>query len=153
MRRWSWPSGGGGLGGLTMSEDGGLEEVEESFRAAASCACSWAKATWRVFSCACWDSNCAWRASSCACNRWQFEQECVVPAPIAAYSTLHRISYNTPVNRHGCGELSPGAHGLPSRVRAGVGGDCRPGGQGGLRCQTHLLRGIRGCGTEAIPSE
>ena len=26
-----------GLGGLTMSEEGGLEEVEESLRAAASC--------------------------------------------------------------------------------------------------------------------
>ena len=37
MWRRSWPSGGSGLGGLTMSEDGGLEEVEESFRAAASC--------------------------------------------------------------------------------------------------------------------
>src|SRR3954452_17932791 len=98
MRRLSWPPGGGGLGGLTMSEDGGLEEVEESFRAAASCACSWAKATWRVFSCACCDSNCAWRVSSCACNRWQFEQECVVPVPIAAYSTFHRISDNTTVS-------------------------------------------------------
>src|SRR5271157_1907300 len=30
MRRRSWPSGGAGLGGLTMSEDGGLDEVEES---------------------------------------------------------------------------------------------------------------------------
>src|SRR5205085_5629637 len=98
MRRWSWPSGGGGLGGLTISEEGGLEEVEESFRAAASCACSWAKATWRVFSCACWDSNCAWRASSCACNRWQFEQEGVASALMAAYSTAHGIGGNTPVS-------------------------------------------------------
>src|SRR3954449_2501144 len=93
MRRLSWPSGGGGLGGLTMSEDGGLEEVEESLRAAASCACSWAKATWRAFNCAC-------TASSCACNRWQFGQEGVASVPMAADSTLHRISYNTPVNRH-----------------------------------------------------
>ena len=31
MRRLSWPCDGGGLGGLTMSEDGGLDEVEESF--------------------------------------------------------------------------------------------------------------------------
>ena len=38
-----WPSGGAGLGGLTMSEDGGLDEVEEFFRAAASC--SWRRAT------------------------------------------------------------------------------------------------------------
>src|SRR3954466_7261700 len=37
MRRLSWASGGGDLGGLTMSEDGGLEEVEEPLRAAASC--------------------------------------------------------------------------------------------------------------------
>jgi hypothetical protein len=36
MRRRSWPSGGGGLGGLTMSKDGGLEKVEESFLAAVS---------------------------------------------------------------------------------------------------------------------
>ena len=43
MRRRCWPSGGAGLGGLTMSEDGGLHEVEESFLAAASC--SWRRAT------------------------------------------------------------------------------------------------------------
>src|SRR3954470_20851605 len=42
MRRLSWPCGGGGLGGLTMSEDGGLEEVEESLGAAASCWPGWA---------------------------------------------------------------------------------------------------------------
>src|SRR3954452_23814918 len=98
MRRLSWPPGGGGLGGLTMSEDGGLEEVEESFRAAASWACSWAKATWSDF-------NCARRASSCACNRWQFEQGCAASAPIAAYSTSHRISDNTPRER-----MCPMAH-------------------------------------------
>jgi len=40
IRRRSWPEGGGGLGGLTMSDEGGLEEVEESLRAAASCWCS-----------------------------------------------------------------------------------------------------------------
>src|SRR5436309_2715090 len=98
MQRLSWPSGGGGLGGLTISEEGGLEDVAESLRAAASCAWSWLMVTWRVFSCACWDSDCAWRASSCACNRWQFEQGCVVSAPIAAYSTSHRLSGNTPVS-------------------------------------------------------
>ncbi len=32
MRRRSWPSGGAGLGGLTMSEEGGLDEVEKSGR-------------------------------------------------------------------------------------------------------------------------
>ncbi len=34
--------GGGALGGLTMSEDGGLEDVEEFFRAAASSSWSFA---------------------------------------------------------------------------------------------------------------
>src|SRR5947209_5473325 len=33
--RPSWPSGGAGLGGLTMSEEGGLEEVVESLRSLA----------------------------------------------------------------------------------------------------------------------
>src|SRR5919112_1490324 len=87
MRRLSWPFGGGGLGGLTMSEDGGLEEVVESLRAAASCACSCWIVVVRVSSCACWESNRAWRVSSCACNRWQFGQEGVPSALIAAYST------------------------------------------------------------------
>src|SRR5579871_6431394 len=35
--RWSRPGGGGGGGGLTMSDEGGLEEVEEFLRAPASC--------------------------------------------------------------------------------------------------------------------
>ena len=30
--RVAWPWGGAGLGGLTMSEEGGLEEFEESLR-------------------------------------------------------------------------------------------------------------------------
>src|SRR4051812_31065928 len=91
--RLSWPTGGGGLGGLTMSEEGGLEEVEESLRAAASCACSWSKAPWRALNSTC-------RSSSRACNRWQFGQEGVDSALMAANSTSHRISYNPPVNRH-----------------------------------------------------
>src|SRR3954453_20390844 len=103
MRRLSCPFGGGGLGGLTISEEGGLDEVEESFRAAASCACSWAKAIWRAFNCAC-------TASSCACNRWQFEQVGVASVPMTANSTLHRISYNTLVNRYDG----------PSRVRGAI---------------------------------
>ncbi len=41
MDRLAWPSGGGGGGGLTMSEEGGFDEVEESLRAAASCLCNW----------------------------------------------------------------------------------------------------------------
>ena len=32
----------GGFGGLTISLEGGLEEVEESLRAAANCCCKWA---------------------------------------------------------------------------------------------------------------
>ena len=32
MWRLSWPFGGGGLGGLTISEEGGLEDVAESLR-------------------------------------------------------------------------------------------------------------------------
>ena len=51
-----------------MSEDGGLEEVEESFRAAASCA--WRRAT--VASSA---FNRASRASNSACKRRQFGQD------------------------------------------------------------------------------
>ena len=34
---WAW---GGALGGLTMSEDGGFDDVEEFFRAWASCSCT-----------------------------------------------------------------------------------------------------------------
>jgi len=62
--RRSWPGGGGGLGGLTMSEDGGLEEVEESLRAAASCFCNWATVARKA-------SSSARKLSTSACNRWQ----------------------------------------------------------------------------------
>src|SRR3954447_23201197 len=64
MRRRSWPSGGGDLGGLTMSDEGGLEEVEESFRAAASCWPSWATTSLRA-------ESSASRASTRACSRRQ----------------------------------------------------------------------------------
>src|SRR5271166_4470082 len=79
MRRRCWPSGVAGLGGLTMSEDGGLDEVEESFLAAASC--SWRRATVAssAFNFASWASNFAsWAsnfaswASNFACKRRQF---------------------------------------------------------------------------------
>src|SRR4051794_12787906 len=48
-----------------MSEEGGLEEVEESLRAEASCSWSWQTA-------ACNASICRRWTSSCACNRSQF---------------------------------------------------------------------------------
>src|SRR3954465_1668002 len=67
MRRLSRPGGGGDLGGLTMSDEGGLEEVEESLRAAASCWLSWATICLRV-------ASSASRASTRACNRRQLVQ-------------------------------------------------------------------------------
>ncbi len=51
MRRRGWPGAGAGLVGLTMSEEGGLDEVDESLRAAASC-------SWRREKAACNASIC-----------------------------------------------------------------------------------------------
>src|SRR5262249_56786251 len=62
--RRCWPGGGGGLGGVTMSEEGGLEEVEESFRAAASWLCNRSTVAWRA-------ATSARKASTSACNLWQ----------------------------------------------------------------------------------
>src|SRR4051812_9133773 len=56
MRRLSVPGPGAGLG-LTTSEDGGLDEVEESLRALASCSRS--------------STISACKASTCVCNRRQ----------------------------------------------------------------------------------
>src|SRR5260370_29390201 len=56
MERLPPSAGSGGLG-LTMSEEGGLDEVEEFLRAAASCSRN------RAIS--------ACKESTCACNRWQ----------------------------------------------------------------------------------
>src|SRR5512147_3184550 len=81
IRRLSWPSGGGGLGGLTMSEDGGLDEVEESLRAAASCWPSWATTCLRA-------ASSASRASTRAWSRWQLEQRTIPLALMAVYSAL-----------------------------------------------------------------
>ena len=50
------------LGGLTMSEEGGLEEVEESLRAEASCSWRRATAACRASIWPCW-------ASTCICKR------------------------------------------------------------------------------------
>src|SRR5512142_3526511 len=67
IRRRSWPFGGGGLGGLTMSDEGGFEEVEESLRAAASCWLSRVTTSLRA-------ASSASRASARACNRRQLGQ-------------------------------------------------------------------------------
>src|SRR3954464_66676 len=67
MRRRSWPCGGGDLGGLTMSDEGGLEEVEESLRAAASCWLSWAPFCFGAAISASGASTRAW-------SRWQLVQ-------------------------------------------------------------------------------
>src|SRR4051812_16809102 len=89
MWRLSWPSGGGDLGGLTMSEDGGLDDVEESLRAAASCWPSWATACLR-------SASSASRTSTRPCNRRQLVQRTVSLALMADDSTdpatraLHR---------------------------------------------------------------
>jgi hypothetical protein len=42
--------GGCGWGGLTISEDGGLEEFDESFRAAASGFCNGSTVAWSAAS-------------------------------------------------------------------------------------------------------
>src|SRR5947207_3334758 len=67
--RWASSGGCGGLG-LTMSEDGGLDEVEESLRATASCSRR--------------ETTSTDKASTCACNRWQLAQGCLVSVSIAA---------------------------------------------------------------------
>ena len=85
----------------TMSEDGGLDEVEESFLAAASC--SWRRATvpssafnracWASnFACwasnfACWTSNFASWASNFACKRRQFGQDFRALGLMTGYAT------------------------------------------------------------------
>ena len=76
----------GGLGGLTMSEDGGLDEVEESFRAAASC--SWRRATVAssAFNYASWASNSPLGRPT-TCKRRQFGQDFRALAFMAGYAT------------------------------------------------------------------
>jgi hypothetical protein len=60
MQRLAWPSGGGGGGGLTRSDEGGFEEVRESFCALAKRACKLATV--------------ARRESICDCRRLQLAQ-------------------------------------------------------------------------------
>jgi hypothetical protein len=60
-----------------MSEDGGLEEVEESLRAVASC-------SRRVATSASKASTLTWRASTYACSRWQLTQGTLAAVGMAA---------------------------------------------------------------------
>src|SRR5512135_2539307 len=115
-RRRSWPGGGCGLGGLMMSEEGGLEEVEESLRAAASCRCNWATVARRV-------SNAAREASTSACNRWQLVQGGIVSIVMVAESIrlMRAIQHGERLPR-GLGAVTyPGARG-----RTGVRTRLRP---------------------------
>src|SRR5262249_8097613 len=64
--RCAW-SGGGGWDGLTRSEEGGLDEVEESLRRRAKSSCSCRTVCCSVATCAC-------RAVTCCCKRWQLAQ-------------------------------------------------------------------------------
>src|SRR3954454_21052176 len=94
MRRLSCPCGGGDLGGLTMSEDGGLEEVEESLRKAASCCPSWATTCLRA-------ASSASRASTRAWSRRHLVQRTASLALMAVYSTSPATAGTTPVNGDG----------------------------------------------------
>src|SRR5262245_59398193 len=62
-----------------MSEEGGLEEFDESLRAAASCRCHWATTARRA-------SNSARRESTSACNRWQLAHGGVMSVVMEAES-------------------------------------------------------------------
>src|SRR5689334_21408612 len=68
---------------LTMSEEGGLEEVEESLRAEASC--SWRRET-IACNCSSWMRCC----SSCSCNRWH-------PSQLFVASSAMLTFYSRPV--------------------------------------------------------
>src|SRR4051794_3489171 len=76
--RLSWPGGGGGLGGLTMSEEGGLEEVEESLRALASFSCKERTCSVKEAMTCCCCSSSPRSVCTCSCSRWQLGQEVVV---------------------------------------------------------------------------
>jgi hypothetical protein len=79
-RRWSCPAGGGGGGGLTRSEEGGLEEVEESWRAAAT----WPSSRATV---ACNCSRGARCCSRCAGKRWHPAQGVVTASARPSFSS------------------------------------------------------------------
>src|SRR4051812_28458348 len=66
MERLAWPSGGGGGGGLTISEEGGFEDVRESLAARATLSCSAATLARRESISACWTCSCARKRSQLA---------------------------------------------------------------------------------------
>src|SRR5262249_58560867 len=78
-----------------MSEEGGLEEFEESFRAAASRRCKSATVAWRA-------SNRACKASSCTCKRWQLAHGRVGSVIMAPDSMLptSRLQHREPLQLH-----------------------------------------------------
>ena len=75
-----------------VSEDGGLDEVEESFRAAASC--SWRRATVAssAFNLASWASN-------FVCKRRQFGQDFRDVPWVSWWAMLHPWAGNTQQHR------------------------------------------------------
>src|SRR5579883_1427613 len=85
-----------------MSDEGGLEEVEESLRAAASCSC-------RRATVACNCSSSTRCCSTCACKRWQPAQG--LAAPSAMPSFYSRSSRSTiSVNGHQFARIVIGYH-------------------------------------------
>src|SRR2546421_1410695 len=83
MERWAWPSGGGGAGGLTISDEGGFEDVLESLRARATCSCSWATLARRESSSACWAFSCARNCSQRAQRDFRFMERDSMPSRAA----------------------------------------------------------------------
>src|SRR5271163_3039927 len=63
-----------------MSEEGGLDEVVESLRAAASC---WRSCSTRARK----SATCSCRSRTCRCNSWQPRQ-----GPIPAFMTSYHIT-------------------------------------------------------------
>ena len=112
MWRLSCPAGTWGLGGLTMSEEGGLEEVEESLRAAASCVWSCATVAWS------W-ATAAVNVSTCTCKREQLAQgvaaSFLMPPSLFFAATLAR-----PGRNHCVRSPSVAQQGRPSRKRTKV---------------------------------
>src|SRR5262245_37042352 len=99
-----------------MSEEGGLDELEESLRAAASCRGNWATTARRA-------SNSPRKASTSACNRWQLAHGGVVSVVMGAESILppariqhceRSLACRTPLV--GGGDAGTGRTGVKSRA-------------------------------------
>jgi hypothetical protein len=89
------PSARAGLG-LTMSEEGGLDEVEESLRAEA-------RSSRRRVTSADRSSNLACRALSCPCSRRQFAEEVLLALSMPAILSLLPATGSIAVNAHKSG--------------------------------------------------